>query len=257
MPEDSRIQIDRDGRLARITINRPPLNVIDIPTIVALGDAITTLAAEPEPDVIVIRGAGTRGFSAGVDIKDHTLDRVESMLTGFHAIFRALAAWDRVSIAAVSGLCLGGGFELATACDFLLCEEDARLGVPEIEVGCFPPVAVAAFPEQIGPKRAADWILTGRPVSVREAETAGLVSRVASKGGLDALVNDVTASLLAKSSSVLRVTVRALRADRTERFKSALDSAEQFYLNDLLRTADLQEGVASFMEKRKPDWTHR
>ncbi len=258
MAGSSRVQIARDGRVVRVTLDRPPLNVLDIPTIQELDAGVRSLVSDSAgPDVLVIQGAGERGFSAGVDIRDHTPDRVEQMLRSFHGVFRALAAADRISIAAVHGVCLGGGFELAVSCDLMVCEETARLGLPEIEVGCFPPVAVAAFPERVGPARALDWVTTGRAIPVAEAAAAGLVARVAPAGGLAAAVDTLVASLLAKSSSVLRVTARALKEPRRARFEAALAAAERAYLSDLLATRDLQEGVAAFVEKRSPVWTHR
>jgi cyclohexa-1,5-dienecarbonyl-CoA hydratase len=254
---DPRLRVERDGRVARIFLDRPPLNVLAIPAIEQLPEAVDRLISEPEPDIIVLTGSGEKGFSAGVDIADHTPNRVEEMLTGFHRIFRSLSAADRISVAAVRGVCLGGGFELATSCDFVICEENARLGLPEIEVGCFPPVAVAAFSERVGAQRTAEWVLTGRPIPVAEAEAAGLVSRVAPAGKLNETVEEFLVPLLSKSSAVLRVTVAALRKGRAEAFAAALERAEKAYLYKLLRTEDIQEGIAAFTEKRKPSWKHR
>ena len=255
--ESARVRLQRTGRIARILLDRPPLNVLDIPAILQLREALSTVLAENEPDLIILAGAGDRGFSAGVDIKDHTPERVERMLSGFHAVFRALASCDRISIAAVRGVCLGGGFELAACCDFVICEESARLGLPEIDVGCFPPVAAAAFSDLVGAKRAAEWILTGRPVTPREAHAAGLVTRLVPDGDLDWSVDELAGTLLAKSSAVLRTTVRALRGARSPTFSAALERAERLYVDELLKTEDIHEGIASFIEKRKPSWKHR
>jgi cyclohexa-1,5-dienecarbonyl-CoA hydratase len=257
MADQNAVKVDRQGRLARVTLDRPPLNVLDIPSIRALNEALVELSRSDGPDVIVLSGEGPKGFSAGVDVKDHTPDKIAPMLDAFHGCFRLLASSDRVTIAAVHGLCLGGGFELAIACDILICEEGTRLQVPEINLGCFPPVAVAALPERVGPQRAAEWILTGRQIPLEEAVAAGLVNRVVPRDGLPTAVMELTEALLGKSSAVLRITTRALKNGRSARYLEALGRAERAYHEELAATADMHEGIASYMEKRQPVWTHR
>src|SRR6185503_2883461 len=107
----------------------------------------------------------------------HTEDRIRPMLASFHRVFRTLARMDPVSVAEVFGLCLGGGCELAALCDLAIVAEDAKIGQPEIELACFPPVAAAAFGGLVGARRAADLILTGRVIDGREAERIGLMTR--------------------------------------------------------------------------------
>jgi len=136
--DTSPVHLHRDGRVATLTIDRPPLNILDISTIDRLGEAIAGLAADPELLVIVLRGAGERAFSAGVAVQDHTPDRVGPMLDSLHGTIRRLRDLDAVTIAAVHGHCLGGGMELAMACDLVIAGDDARFAVPEIELGCFP-----------------------------------------------------------------------------------------------------------------------
>ena len=256
MGDPNGVRVTVEGRLARLTLDRPPLNVLDIPTIRALDAALKELCRSG-PDVLVIAGAGPKGFSAGVDVRDHTPEKIRPMLEAFHGVFRTLATSEAVTIAAVHGLCLGGGFELALACDLVVCEEGTRLQAPEINLGCFPPVAVALLPERAGWQRAAEWILTGRPLSLDEAVAAGLVNRVVPRDGLQTAVMELGEMLTAKSSAVLRVTSRALRAGRSDRFLQALDRAEKAYLGELAATEDMHEGIASYMEKRPPVWKHR
>jgi cyclohexa-1,5-dienecarbonyl-CoA hydratase len=249
------ILLERDGRAAALTLNRPPLNILDIPAIERLGAVVSELAADPDLQVVVLRGAGPKAFSAGVSIQDHTPDKVGPMLEGLHGAVRRLRGLDAVTVAAVHGHCLGGGMELALACDLVIATEDARFGQPEIELGCYPPVAAALYPSLIGAGRTLDLLLTGRTLSCEEAERMGLVARRVPD--LDAAVGEAVAAILARSAPVTRLTKRAVRAGRDLGFSEALDAAESLYLEELCRTEDMEEGIAAFLAKRRPVWKHR
>jgi cyclohexa-1,5-dienecarbonyl-CoA hydratase len=251
------VRIEKSGRLASITWERPPLNVLDIALLRQLDAALDACAAEKRVDVVVFRGGGERAFSAGVDIKDHTREKVPEMLEVVHGAMRKLLALPQVTVAAVEGVCLGGGCELATCCDLILASEESSFATPEILVGCYPPLAVARFPSLIGYRRAADMILSGRTISAQEALSAGLVSRLAPRGQLETVLAQLVHELLAKSGSVLRLTVKALRQLSLRDFEAPLRRSEEIYLNELLTTQDVEEGVRAFLEKRQPDWTHR
>ena len=244
--------LDRDGRAATITIDRPPLNILDIPTIQRLGEAISELE---DAQLVVIRGAGDRAFSAGVAVQDHTPELVGPMLESLHGAIRKLRDLSAVTVAAVRGHCLGGGMELALACDLVIATEDARFGQPEIELGCYPPVAAALYPSLIGTGRTLDLLLTGRVLTCEEAERMGLIARRVSS--LDEGLAKLTAEILAKSAAVVRLTKKAVRAGRDHGFSEALAESERLYLDELCPTADMAEGVAAFLEKRQPVWKHR
>lgn len=245
----------RDGRTATVTIDRPPLNILDIPTIARLGDVITELDRDEELQLVVIRGQGDRAFSAGVAVQDHTPELVGPMLESLHGAIRKLRDLSAVTVAAVQGHCLGGGMELALACDLVVATENARFGQPEIELGCYPPVAAALYPSLIGPGRTLDLLLTGRTLTCEEAERMGLVARRVSS--LDEGLAKLSAEILAKSAAVVRLTKKAVRAGRDRGFSEALDESERLYLEELCPTADMAEGVAAFLEKRRPVWKHR
>src|SRR5436853_6758265 len=170
------IQLRLEHRAAWITLNRPPLNILDVAIMQTL-DAVLERTL-PQCDFVIFQGAGPKAFSAGAEIADHTPERVEKMLSAFHAVFRRLAAADCLKIAAVHGFCLGGGMELATFCDFVLATESAQFGQPEIKLGCFPPVAMVTLPHLIGMRAAAHLILTGQQINTAEASRLGLVTRV-------------------------------------------------------------------------------
>jgi cyclohexa-1,5-dienecarbonyl-CoA hydratase len=240
-----------------ITLDSPPLNILNIALLRELDAALDSCAAERDIDVVVLRGGGERAFSAGVDIKDHTREKVPEMLEIVHGAMRKLLALPQVSIALVQGLCLGGGCELASCCDFIIASENSSFATPEILVGCYPPVALARFSSLIGYRRAADMILTGRTISAEEALAMGFISRVAPNEQLETALARIVDELLAKSGSVLRVTLNGLRELSLRGFDDALRRSEEIYRNDLLATEDVEEGVRAFLEKRKPSWTHR
>src|SRR5689334_22831969 len=198
------VQLRIEHRAAWITLDRPPLNVLDIAMMKSLDAAVKR--ALLKSDFLIFQGAGPKAFCAGADVADHTPERVEKMLCAFHAVFRRLAAADCVTIAAVHGYCLGGGMELASFCDFVLATESAEFGQPEIKLGCFPPVAMIALPRLIGMRAAVRLILTGEQISTAEACRLGLVTRVAPDAELHAALNSLLEELRKLSPSVLRLT---------------------------------------------------
>ena len=243
--------------VATITLNRPPYNVIDIPTMDEINGALGEIEKEDDAHFVVFRGAGDKMFSAGVDVSDHTEENVGEMLSKFHDIFRLLYKWDKISIAVVHAPAIGGGCELAASCDFVIAAESAYFSQPEIDVGCYPPVAAAAFPSMIGPKAALDMILTGRKISAREGKEIGMVTRVVQDDDLENAVEELLETLKGKSRKVLSLTRKAVRAGTEWEFNLALTKAEDIYLDELLKTEDVKEGMNAFTEKRKPDWKHK
>ncbi len=250
------IMQERD-RVAWVTLDRPPLNVLNLPMLRELQILLNSIRDSGAVDLVVIRGGGERAFSAGVDIKDHTREKVPEMLETVHGVIRTLLALPQITIAAVRGACLGGGCELASSCDFILATEDSFFATPEINVGCYPPVALARFPAQLGYRRAADLILTGRKVAAAEALAMGLVTRVVAADRLDQALDDLATELRGKSRAVLRIALRGLREISLKNFLPALERSEEIYLQDLLKTEDVEEGVKAFLEKRQPHWSHR
>lgn len=249
------ILLDRDGPAAVLTLDRPPLNILDIPTIDLLGEVVAGLASDPSLQVIFLRGSGGRAFSAGVAVQDHTPDRVVPMLDSLHATIRRLRDLDAVTVAAVQGHCLGGGMELAMSCDLVIATEDARFAQPEIEVGCYPPVASALLPQRIGAGLALDLAITGRSLTCEEAERIGLVTRRVSN--LDAGIERLRMEITSKSLPVTRLAKKAIRAGRDLPFSQALAETERIYKEELLPLEDLVEGAAAFLEKRQAVWRHR
>jgi cyclohexa-1,5-dienecarbonyl-CoA hydratase len=252
----SSIQFFPGPRVAGIVLNRPPLNIINIEMMDEIEDAWDETSAL-EAQVVVISGAGAQAFSAGVDVADHAPDKAGAMLKKFHRVIRMI--WDSgcITIAAVHGRTLGGGFELAMVCDFVIAAEDAEIGLPEISLACYPPVAAAYLPRVIGRQRASEMVLLGDPISAADAEQLGLVNTVVPREDLNTAVDDYVDRLLAKSAAALRFAKRALRVGWDHSFEMALEKNENLYLKELLNTEDAQEGVRAFLEKRPPSWKNR
>jgi len=249
------VRVRTEGRVARVMLARPPLNVMNIAMMREIHAVIEELG--PEMDFLIFQGAGEKGFSAGAEVADHTPERVGDMLRAFHEIFREIWNNQFITIAAVHGHCLGGGCELATFCDFVVATESAKLGQPEIKLGCFPPVAMVTFPRLMGMRAAVDLILTGRTISAREAQQLGLVSRLVANDDLDDAVTELLDELASLSPAILGMARRTLWNAAGFDFERSLGAVEDFYLQDLMKTEDAPEGIRAFLEKRAPVWQGR
>ncbi|MBW3661401.1 MAG: enoyl-CoA hydratase/isomerase family protein, partial [Gemmatimonadetes bacterium] len=176
---------DADEPVARIVLDRPPLNVLTTAMLEELAEAIDSLAGRTDLKAVAIAAEG-KAFSAGVDVHDHVDEKVRPMIAAFHGVFRRLADFESVTVAVVHGPALGGGCELAAFCDLVLASDAARFGQPEIDLALFPPIAAAAFPYFVNGKKTLELLLTGEAIEAREAERIGLANRVAPAEELDA-----------------------------------------------------------------------
>jgi cyclohexa-1,5-dienecarbonyl-CoA hydratase len=251
-----RLTVTLDAPVARLTLRHPPLNVIDIAMMDELQSALTEIESRRDISVILFCAEG-KAFSAGVDVAAHKPECIQEMLTKFHGIILKLVNTQKVTIAAVRGSCLGGGAELAMVCDLVFTTDTASWGFPEIKLACYPPVAVTALAALIGQKQAADLILTGRSITGVEAANLGLATRAVAEGQLDATAQQATDQVLKLSPAALAVTKKAIYAWDSVHFDKGLARAERIYLEELMKTADAQEGIRAFMEKRDPKWSGR
>ena len=249
----SRIELDYQSPEVHLRLQNPPLNVIDITMMEELAEALVEIEARPDVLVVVLAGSGTN-FSAGVDVAAHAPDKVQSMLAKFHAVIHLLISSKKVSIAAVHGHCLGGGAELALVCDLVYTSESATWGFPEIKLGCYPPVAVAALAAVVGQKHAADLILTGRSITGAEAANIGLANRAVPAKQVESVLRETIEHFRKLSPAALAVTKKALYAWDSIHFDKGLARAEKIYVDDLMRTEDAQEGINAFLQKREPLW---
>jgi len=249
---DLRIVEERDGAWVRLVLDRPRGNLLSRQMVRALRD---TLVDVPRPlKWLTIEGAGG-DFSFGAVIQEHLPGDMEAVLPETHALLRDLLAFPAATAALVQGRCLGGGFELALACDTILAARDAMLGLPEIQLGVFPPAGAALLPLRVGASRAAVAVLTGTMQPATYWHDAGLVDRVvASHALLTEAGNWFDAHLAPRSASAIAAAAEASRLTLRAQAEPAIDAAERLYLDRVLRTHDAVEGVRAFLEKRSPEW---
>jgi cyclohexa-1,5-dienecarbonyl-CoA hydratase len=252
----NRLVVDVRGQLAHITLTYPPLNVIDFQMMDELSEALRQLEQRREISVVVISG-GERAFSAGVDVAIHTPDKVQTMLQKFHSVILALTRFPKITISEVRGACLGGGAELAMVCDMCFTIPDAKWGFPEITLGCYPPVACTALAALVGQKRAADLVFTGRTFSGEEAAAWGLANESHPEGELQQAIQRTVDHLLKLSPAALAVAKKAFYAWDSMHLDKGLARAEKIYLEELMKTEDVKEGITAWMEKRKPAWKNK
>jgi cyclohexa-1,5-dienecarbonyl-CoA hydratase len=239
----------------RIALDDPPLHILDIKLLEELRDAIARV--RDDRHLLIIGSTGDKAFSAGASVQDHLGDRVTTMLSLFHDTFRALAKLDIVTVALVRGVALGGGCELALACDFILASDRAKFGQPEIQLGVFPPVAAYQLSRQIAPRKGLELLLTGDPVDAATAERLGLVNAVFASNEFDAKAEEWLARIRRQSASSLRQAKKAFRLAQSADFEQRLADVERLYLEELMATDDANEGLKAFIEKRKPVWRGR
>ncbi len=239
--------------LATITLNRPPVNILNIAMMQEINHCLESLQGEKDLKVVLFNAKG-KCFSAGVDVGEHMGDLAPKMIRAFHRIFRLMDRLGAITVASVFSSCLGGGCELAVFCDLAIAAENSKIGQPEIQVGVFPPIAAYIMPRIMGRKDALDLILSGRIISALEARQMGLLNKVVPDGELEAETDLFIKPYLKLSAEVLRKTKKAVTAGLRDDLEPALDAIEKIYLDELMKTADAQEGLKAFLEKRKPIW---
>jgi cyclohexa-1,5-dienecarbonyl-CoA hydratase len=242
----------KDG-VATLTLNRAPVNVLNIEMMEEINSYLEELKKEKSLKLLVIQAMG-KAFSAGVDVGEHLGDLVYKMIEVFHKMFRLMDALKVPSIAVVNGSALGGGCELALYCDMVIATEKAKFGQPEIQVGVFPPIAALIFPRMIGRKKAMELILSGETISAQEALTLGLINKVVPEASFDQEVNSFIEKFKKLSGVVLKLTKEATLAGLNDDTDKGLKVIEKIYLDRLMKTNDALEGLKAFLEKRKPTW---
>jgi cyclohexa-1,5-dienecarbonyl-CoA hydratase len=251
-----RVLIETQGPLARITLSHPPLNVIDFQMMDELAAALRELEQRHEIIAVVLSGS-ERAFSAGVDVAVHTPDIIQTMFQKFHGLISPLVKFPKITIAEVRGACLGGGAELAMVCDMAYTTPDAKWGFPEITLSCYPPVACTALAALVGQKRAAELVFTGRTFTGEEAAAWGLANEAYPEVRLKEAVQRTLDHLFKLSPAALAVAKKAFYAWDSVHLDKGLARAEKIYLEELMQTEDAKEGIAAWMEKRKPVWRRK
>jgi cyclohexa-1,5-dienecarbonyl-CoA hydratase len=249
------IQMNKGEQFYTITLDKPPLNILDIELLGELREALGEVANDRWG--VIISASGGKAFSAGASVQDHGAERIETMLSLFHDCFRRLYRVEMPTIALVRGAALGGGSELAFACDIVLAAETAQFGYPEIRLGVFPPVGAWQMARSGVPRRGLELILTGESIDAATALQLGLVNAVLPAGEFDAAAARWLEQLTRQSASSLRFAKKAYRLAAGDDFEVTLERIERLYLEELVATADASEGLTAFLEKRKPNYVNR
>ncbi len=257
------LRIESDGRGVRtLTIDREARrNALDRATLEELEAAIDAAAAVSDVRVLVLRGAGTRAFSAGADLEEllahETIDDRRRHFDGVARVIQAMHRAPQPVIARVQGFALAGGCGVAVAADFTIASDDAVFGLPEIGIGLLPMVVSAPILRATGSRKTVlDLVLTGRRVAASEARELGLVTRVVPVDRLDAEVAALATQLAALSPAALRLGKEAIYTMSEMEYGAALR-----YLREMIvvtaMTEDAKEGIQAFFDQRKPVWTGR
>ena len=253
------VKVEQDGPIALVTIDNPPVNALSAALLDELGGELERLDGDPAVRAIVVRGAGERAFVAGADIKEfpklREAPREGGSARGIQRIGRQLEGMRTPVIAAIHGFCLGGGLELAMACDIRVAAEDAELGQPEIKLGLLPGGGgTQRLPRLVGHGRALVMNMTGDSISGAQAYEWGLVERAVARDRLLDAALEIARTLAERSAHALAVIKEIAAETRDLPLDEGLRREGEAFAR-CLASEDGQEGVAAFIEKRKPRWS--
>lgn len=248
----------REGQ-ARMTLNRPPANVLNAEMLIEMAMALESLHDRPEVRVILLEASKQcKAFCGGVDIPEYSTPRVFQMLDAFARLFQASMEVAKPLVVSVNGQALGGGCELVAFGDMVVATPKARFGQPEIKMlAMFPPFATSIFPYIVGPKRAMEMLLTGEPLTAEEALTLGLVNKLVPEAELESTVETLMERIAQHSAPVLTMAKKAIYEGLGMNLTQSLRHSQNIFLNELYKLEDSQEGLRAILEKRKPHWKHR
>jgi len=249
-----KVALERDGRLLRLTLDRPKANIVDAAMIAALDRALAEHGAAKALAAVLLDAEGPH-FSFGASVEEHLPAQCAAMLKAIHGLVIRMLEYPVPILVAVRGQCLGGGLEVAAAGHLMFAHPDAQLGQPEIRLGVFAPAASCLLPERIGQARSEDLLYSGRSISGDEGQRIGLVNALAADPG-EAALTYFDKHLADKSASSLRFAVRAARETFAARVKARIGEVEKLYLERLMATKDAVEGLEAFIAKRPVKWVH-
>jgi len=247
------IKIERNERVVNLKLNIPPVNVIDTAACNELADKLKEAAADKSIAGVILSGEG-KCFSAGASVEEHEKKLVGNMIFSFTEACRILYEMPVPSVALIHGFCFGGALELALYADFIIADPNAKFGIPEISLAFFPPLACSALPGIVGRQNAAHLIFTGESITAERALAMGLVQKIVEQSSWEKVIQGFNKT----SAPVLRLAKEAFK----QGLKAPVDEFHGKIINDLFldrlyKIEDVKEGIASFREKRKPEWKHR
>jgi len=256
--EKIKIEYTHNNSVARIKLDDGKGNVLDSIMMGELAELLNLFKEKNVLKLITFEGAG-KHFSFGASVEEHTKENAPKMLREFHQLFYTIADLSIPTMAKMSGQCLGGGLELALVCNFLFADKSANLGQPEILLGVIPPPASVILPLKIGNAKAEELIITGKAISAEEGKAMGLINEVyEDKDAMEKESDEwIKKNIINKSASSLRYVVRASRTTFNHLLRKMLPAVEEMYIKGLMETDDANEGINSFLEKRKPEWKNR
>lgn len=249
-------QLTKENGIARITLNRPKHNVFNMDMMQELTSVLAEVNEDVDVKCVVIAAQGA-SWCAGVEVLDHKPELAPDMIRIFDALLRQIHALAVPSIAAVNGACLGGGMEVAIACDMVVAARSAVFGQPEIKLGFLPPYAAVRLPYLVGASRAIEICTTGRRYSAEAMQQMGIVCDLFDDGAFEEGLTKLTKELQHASPLILRLNKKAVKQHVAMTLDDAMDSVSKMFLNQLMKTEDTLEGIRSFEEKRRPDWKNR
>lgn len=246
-----------DNTVARVILDDGKGNILDHIMIEQFQERLNEFGRNKKLKLIVFEGGG-KHFSFGASIEEHKKEFAATMLRGFHQLFYSLRDLGIPTIAKVSGQCLGGGMELTLMCNMIFADKTAKFGQPEIVLGVFPPPASIILPEKIGLARAEELLITGKIIAADEAKQIGLVNDLfEDKAAMETGIQKwIQTNIIPKSASSLRYAVKASRVKFNHVISNFLPQLEAIYVNQLMQSHDANEGINSFIEKRKPVWNN-
>ena len=253
MTELKNLKFNNADGVARITLDRPKFNMMNIAMMNELNGLLEDLLKDDDLKCVAIDAEG-KHFCTGVEVADHKPDNVDDMIATFNRIFELTEQLEVPIIAVVKGFCLGGGMELAIACDVIVAGQGAQFGQPEIKVGFFPPYAAVRLPQLVGPAKAIEICTTGKFYSAAEAHGFGMIAHAVEDDQLGEAAEQIVKEIKANSPLIIRLNKRAVKQHLGLSFKPALEGVSDLFLNTLMKTEDTLEGIASYEEKRKPLW---
>jgi len=250
-----KVWLEAEGRLLRLSLNRPKANLIDSEMIEAIDGALAEHLTNRGIGAVLLDAEGPH-FSFGASVAEHLPKQCAGMLHGLHKLVLRMVESHVPILVAVRGQCLGGGLELALAGHLFFVAPDASLGQPEMKLGVVAAAASCLLPEVIGPQRAFDLLVSGRSVTGSQAAEIGLAFQAAAHP-LRAALAYFDEQIRPKSTSSLRHAIHAARFDYAARVRSKIAAVERLYLDELMNTHDAVEGIEAFIAKRPAEWMHR
>lgn len=240
-----------------IRLSRPPVNVLHAPMMTELIAALDFAESHTHDRAVLIMGSIPGVFSGGVEIADHSRERVGELMADFSRVLRRLGAMSLPTVAALNGTTLGGGLELALACDMMIAVPHAKIGLPEIRLASIAFPGILMLQGRLPDKRIVEMLAGGEPMDGVEAHRLGLVNRLFDHDSFESQAMTFMGQFTRMSRPVLRLMMRTLKEARGQTLDTGFESASRIYMDELLRLEDADEGIEAFAQKRRPVWKHR